>query len=361
MAAADVLVHSARSEAWGIVLLEAMAVGTPVLAADAIGPAEMQRRLGSQEDLFELFVNGSSDDLRQRLVRRAAGTRPEVSDFLDHIAPSPSVEPSISGKRVRRSSRRWRHDARPVRLQQRRHLDQLLALLPAPADVEVVFATFDKPDAVQKVEGYRFHALHWPTNRSVTALARNLVVAFRTLRAERPDTVISSGAAAAVPFFWLGKLFFAARTVFIECVDRIDNPTLTARLVRPVTDEFLTQWDSQLAGFPRRNRVAVSRERLRHRRDPRATFDRLLDAASIVAAEQPATSFKVQSGVGSWPARTGSILTVADYFDAGRCGRACTGRTWSSARRVGHGVRSARRGRLADRRRPSCSSGRTRR
>lgn len=139
------------------------------------------------------------------------------------------------------------------------HLDQLLALLPAPADVEVVFATFDKPDAVQKVEGYRFHALHWPTNRSVTALARNLVVAFRTLRAERPDTVISSGAAAAVPFFWLGKLFFAARTVFIECVDRIDNPTLTARLVRPVTDEFLTQWDSQLAGFPRRNRVAVSR------------------------------------------------------------------------------------------------------
>lgn len=51
-------------------------------------------------------------------------------------------------------------------------------------------------------------------------------------------------------------------------------------------------------------------------------FDRLLDAASIVAAEQPATSFKVQSGVGSWPARTGSILTVADYFDAGEM-RAC--------------------------------------
>lgn len=139
------------------------------------------------------------------------------------------------------------------------HLDQLLALLPAPEGVEVVFATFDKPDAEQKVAGYRVHALHWPTNRSLTALVRNLVLACRTLRAERPDTVISSGAAAAVPFFWLAKLVFAARTVFIECVDRIDNPTLTARLVRPVTDEFLTQWDSQLVGFPRRTRVAVSR------------------------------------------------------------------------------------------------------
>lgn len=139
------------------------------------------------------------------------------------------------------------------------HLDQLLALLPAPAGTEVAIATFMKPDAVAKVAGHRTYELHWPTNRSLTALVRNLRIAARTLRQERPDVIVSSGAAAAVPFFWLGKLVFRTRTVFVECIDRMDNPTLTARLVRPVTDRFVAQWDGQLAGFPRRERVAVSR------------------------------------------------------------------------------------------------------
>jgi beta-1,4-N-acetylglucosaminyltransferase len=139
------------------------------------------------------------------------------------------------------------------------HLDQLLALLPAPDGTDVAIATFMKPDALAKVAGHRTYGLHWPTNRSVTALVRNLVIAARTLRQERPDLIVSSGAAAAVPFFWLGKAFFRTRTVFIECVDRIDNPTLTAKLVRPVTDRFIAQWDDQLTGFPRRERVAVSR------------------------------------------------------------------------------------------------------
>jgi UDP-N-acetylglucosamine:LPS N-acetylglucosamine transferase len=139
------------------------------------------------------------------------------------------------------------------------HLDQLLALLPAPVGTEVAIATFMKPDALSKVEGYRAYGLHWPTNRSVKALLINLGRAWTTLRRERPDVIVSSGAAAAVPFFWLGRVCFGTRNVFIECVDRMDNPTLTARLVRPVTDQFLAQWDSQLDGFPRRRRVEVSR------------------------------------------------------------------------------------------------------
>ena len=98
-----------------------------------------------------------------------------------------------------------------------------------------------------------------PTAPFATALLINLGRAWTTLRRERPDVIVSSGAAAAVPFFWLGRVCFGTRNVFIECVDRMDNPTLTARLVRPVTDQFLAQWDSQLDGFPRRRRVEVSR------------------------------------------------------------------------------------------------------
>lgn len=54
--------------------------------------------------------------------------------------------------------------------------------------------------------------------------------------------IISSGAAVAVPFFYIGKLF-GAKTVYIEVFDRIDKPTVTGKLVYPVTDKFIVQWE----------------------------------------------------------------------------------------------------------------------
>jgi UDP-N-acetylglucosamine:LPS N-acetylglucosamine transferase len=139
------------------------------------------------------------------------------------------------------------------------HLDQLLSLVPVPNSVDFAIATFLKPDAIPKVEGMRSYGLHWPTNRSFRALVKNTAIAWRTLRAERPRVIVSSGAASAVPFFYLGKIAFRTTNIFIECIDRMDNPTLTARLVRPVTNRFVVQWDTQLAGFPRRTKVSQSR------------------------------------------------------------------------------------------------------
>lgn len=54
--------------------------------------------------------------------------------------------------------------------------------------------------------------------------------------------IISSGAAIAVPFFYIGKLF-GSKTVYIEVFDRIDASTLTGKLVYPVTDRFIVQWE----------------------------------------------------------------------------------------------------------------------
>lgn len=139
------------------------------------------------------------------------------------------------------------------------HLDQLLTLLPAPEGVEIVFATFNKPDAVQKIEGYRFFPIHWPTNRSVKNLIRNSGVALKVLRSVRPDVIVSSGAAGAVPFFYFGRVFYRARTVFIECIDRVTLPTLTAKLVKPVTSTYVVQWPEQLQDFPRRFELSASR------------------------------------------------------------------------------------------------------
>ncbi|WP_239021764.1 UDP-N-acetylglucosamine--LPS N-acetylglucosamine transferase [Nocardioides jishulii] len=126
------------------------------------------------------------------------------------------------------------------------HLTQLISLAPWWSEHERHWVTFDTEDAVSKLEGERVTFAHSPTTRNVVNLLRNARLALHLLRRESPDVIVSTGAGAAVPFFWLRR--FAgpqARTVYLEVIDRVDSPTLTGRLCRPVTDLFCVQWPEQ--------------------------------------------------------------------------------------------------------------------
>ena len=129
------------------------------------------------------------------------------------------------------------------------HLAQLLQLEPWYRSHHVRWVTFELPDAVGLLDDEQVVWAHHPTTRNFKNLVRNSVLAIRELRRTRPDVIVSSGAAIAVPFFWIGKLF-GAKTVYVEVIDRIDTRTLTARLVSPVTDLFLAQDETQIELFP---------------------------------------------------------------------------------------------------------------
>ncbi len=57
--------------------------------------------------------------------------------------------------------------------------------------------------------------------------------------------MISTGAGVAVPFFAIAHRM-GIPTVYVEVYDRIETPTLTARLCRPFTSKMLVQWEEQL-------------------------------------------------------------------------------------------------------------------
>ena len=82
------------------------------------------------------------------------------------------------------------------------------------------------------------------------ALIKNTKIAWKVLRKEKPDLIISSGAAVAVHFFYLGKLF-GAKLVYIEVFDRIDKPTMTGKMVYPIVDKFIVQWEEQKEVYPK--------------------------------------------------------------------------------------------------------------
>lgn len=81
-------------------------------------------------------------------------------------------------------------------------------------------------------------------------LIKNTFLAIKVLRKEKPDLIISSGAAVAVPFFYIGKLM-GAKVVYIEVFDRYNKPTLTGKLVYPITDEFIVQWEEMKKIYPK--------------------------------------------------------------------------------------------------------------
>ncbi len=130
------------------------------------------------------------------------------------------------------------------------HLAHLNMLKPFWKDEERFWVTFDKEDARSILKDEKMYSCHFPTNRNLKNLIKNTFLAIRVLKKEKPDVIISSGAAVAVPFFYIGKLF-GAKTVYIEVFDRIDKPTVTGKLVYPVTDKFIVQWEEMKKVYPK--------------------------------------------------------------------------------------------------------------
>ena len=130
------------------------------------------------------------------------------------------------------------------------HLTHLYMLKPFWSEHDRFWVTFDKEDARSILEGEKIYHCYFPTNRNLKNLIKNTFLAFKVLRKENPDILISSGAAVAVPFFYLAKLR-GKKLIYIEVYDRIDKPTITGKLVYPIVDKFIVQWEEQKKVYPK--------------------------------------------------------------------------------------------------------------
>lgn len=69
------------------------------------------------------------------------------------------------------------------------------------------------------------------------------VLSLRILKKEKPDVLISTGALVAVPILYLGKIM-GKKIVFVETIARIEELSLTGKLIYPIADCFIVQWDN---------------------------------------------------------------------------------------------------------------------
>ena len=130
------------------------------------------------------------------------------------------------------------------------HLTHMYMLKDIWSKHDRTWVTFDKADANSILKDERKYWCHYPTNRNIPNLIKNTFLAIKILRKEKPDVIISSGAAVAIPFFLLGHLF-GAKLVYVEVFDRIDKPTVSGKFCYRFADKFIVQWDEQLKVYPK--------------------------------------------------------------------------------------------------------------
>ena len=106
-----------------------------------------------------------------------------------------------------------------------------------------LWVTLPAADSRAVLAGERVAWAYGPTNRSLANLLRNIVLAYRLLRRERPVCIISSGAGVGVPFIWLGRLM-GIHTLYLESFARSERLSLSGWLVYFVAHEFLVQHEA---------------------------------------------------------------------------------------------------------------------
>jgi beta-1,4-N-acetylglucosaminyltransferase len=130
------------------------------------------------------------------------------------------------------------------------HLLQLLALQSAWEGFSRAWVSFDKSDVRSLLQGEDVYFARGPTNRNVVNLIRNLAVAWRVVRAVRPKVVVTTGAGVAVPFAWVARLHGSA-VVYVESLSRIEEPSLSCRMIAPVVTRLYVQWPELSRALPR--------------------------------------------------------------------------------------------------------------
>jgi beta-1,4-N-acetylglucosaminyltransferase len=120
------------------------------------------------------------------------------------------------------------------------HLLQLSLLSRAWSGLSHAWVTLNREDA-RLLAGEQVFYGYGPTERNIPNLLRNTVLAWKLLRRLRPRAIVTTGAGLAVPFAWLGHMY-GAKVIYVESLTRIHGPSLTCRLIRPVTDRMYVQW-----------------------------------------------------------------------------------------------------------------------
>jgi len=127
------------------------------------------------------------------------------------------------------------------------HMFELLKAI-SQLNIDPLFITYRAPHLTDILEGREVKYICHP-RRNPFRLALNILQAFFLSLKLRPKIVISTGADVAVPFCIISKVL-GSKLVFIESGAMLHSGSLSGKLLYPLADLFIVQWESLLDDFP---------------------------------------------------------------------------------------------------------------
>ena len=136
------------------------------------------------------------------------------------------------------------------------HFRTLIDLKPFWENKQRCWVTHKSGSTESVLEGEKVHWAFGPTNRSVKNLFKNLLFAWQVIVKEKPEIIVTTGAGVAVPFVIMGKLF-GAQIVFIESITRVEELSLSAKLLLPWINRLYVRWPQLQAKYPKTELISV--------------------------------------------------------------------------------------------------------
>ncbi|MFC4386542.1 PssD/Cps14F family polysaccharide biosynthesis glycosyltransferase [Gracilibacillus marinus] len=78
----------------------------------------------------------------------------------------------------------------------------------------------------------------------------NIIKSLFIFLKEKPDVIITTGAHTAVPMCYIAKLF-RKKVIYIESFAKSSSPNLSGKLIYPIADLFIVQWESMKQFYPK--------------------------------------------------------------------------------------------------------------
>ncbi|MBB6450391.1 UDP-N-acetylglucosamine:LPS N-acetylglucosamine transferase [Geomicrobium halophilum] len=134
------------------------------------------------------------------------------------------------------------------------HLTQLMQLQPLVEEYDYHLVT-EKTEVTKKMaDRYQMSFLVYGARnylfRYFFKFSYNVFKSLFLFICERPNVVITTGTHTAVPMCYIAKLF-RKKVVYIESFAKTNSPTLSGRMVYPIADLFIVQWESMLTHYPK--------------------------------------------------------------------------------------------------------------